>query len=176
MPRLERYAMEQAPAPTSLIDGVIKSVAQDVARLIGDRIGMDVAQQTISVARLQEAVKALEPSIKATLGPTLQKGFAGVEAKLEALAEDLKTGGLTQADMVKLQGDIVKALGRVKIPDYSEALRRLENRPIPTVDLEPIVKQLESMEFTVEQPEKWTFHVERDRNGLIKTVTAEADD
>lgn len=109
-----------------------------------------------------ESAAALQASVR-----DLAAALKRVEKKLGSVAD-------SQSGRTQLQADIVRALSNVRIPDYSEQLARLEGK---TVDLAPVLKKIEAIEFPEpeERPLKWRFEIKRNSRGFIEEVIAEAD-
>jgi hypothetical protein len=156
--------------PSYKLEGVIESISQLMAQSVAD-------SATPEFKRLLQAVndnggRSDNSITKATnaLKQAIQSEIRSLKPEIKKLAEVLQS---TNKDMLGLQGNLVDALSKVKIPDYSDQLERLE-RSQP--DLSPVIKAVKGIEIPEpdERPLVWEFDIERHRNGLIKSVTAKA--
>jgi len=162
---------DEQEKPAYKLEGVIESIAQLMAQSVAD-------SATPEFKRLMQAVNAnggrADNSVtKATnaLRQAIKDEVKSLKPEISKIAESLES---SSKDIVDLQGKLVGALSRVKIPDYSAQLDRLE-RSQP--DLSPVldaVRNIEIPEPQDERPLEWKFEIERHRNGLVKSVTAKA--
>lgn len=175
MPKLA-HLRKQEPVK---IEGILEGISRTVAGMVRESFADDVARNSQGLGALQERLDALSPAFDEQLNKLasyiVYEVGRKVEPQLKELTKELKSRAITQADMVKLQGDLVKALSNVRIPDYSEQLRRLDVKP----DLGPLLEKLDNLEVELpvdDRPLQWTFDIKRDRNGLLESVTATAQD
>lgn len=184
MPRLERYINGRgAGAANAVGRGVLDGLTSDLSRRVMKEVEPLLKQQGATADTIRVYLEALTPILRNTiskavdgLGPeieSLAKQLKRVEKGISRLDRDVQARAITQSDLKGLKDGLVGALSRVQIPDYSEALRELRNRPGP--DLQPLLEQVKALQ-TEERPSRWNFSIERDRNGLIQTVEATAED
>ena len=119
----------------------------------------------------QAAIDAITPAITEAVNGQVD----GLRAALRNVAKELAKKPNSHADIMKLQGRIVEAMGRVKIPNYADQLQRIEAK---TTDLNPLMDKIDAIEYPeqIERPLKWRFDVVRNSNGLISEVIATAED
>lgn len=173
MGKLSHIRAQLEKPPTYQIEGLLESIAESVAAKVGDGINATLVEQAQGLNALQNAVGELDRDVIETIVERLKPSIRDYVGSLKPLFQDLAQAiERTRSE----QGRIVSALSRVQIPDYSAALDRLERKQ---VDLSPVLDKLDNLEIeqpeTEDDPRRWVFHVERDANGFITNVTAEAE-
>lgn len=154
--------------PQNPVDGFIGSIAQIISYEVTRQLEKSLQAANQSQVATQMTVANMLPAIQRALGEAVN----ALVPKLDQMMNELRSGAITQQDLVRLQNSLVKALSNVKIPDYSEALARIEAKE---TDLTAVIAKLEAME-SEEEPDVWHFKVERNANGFITGVTAREGD
>lgn len=113
--------------------------------------------------RTQEAVRAAQAALEKASGEVekaILKELEAIKGGLRRAVKDLRE--VSREGDEALREGLIAALGRVRIPDYSESLARIE------------ALLSEEDEDEDDDPKEWDFDIQRDRNGFIRSVTAKA--
>ena len=147
-----------------VFDDIFGSVTRGIAKSVSDQV------QPL-LEPLLNAQNGKIDQIGALITQAVSKALSEQTAVIAAIKKDMASRPDVSSEMVKLQGSLVKALGNIRIPDYSDQLRVLEGK---SVDLTPVTKELKSLceRMENEEPSEWYFEVNRDKQGLITSVTA----
>lgn len=176
MGRLQNIQKTLNPKPAKL-EGILEAIAAGVAETVVNDLSEGMTRHSQGLNALQERIDTVSPQVQEMITSaveyavqeTVQRLLPQIEGVTKGLSEKL-----TQGDLRAFREDLVKALGKVTIPDYTEQLRRLERRQ---VDLAPVLMKLDELKVEPEEePSSWVFDIKRDNQGRIISVTAnEAD-
>lgn len=172
MGRISHLIPEEAAPQAFSLEGVINQVIEELAQRAYGNVAPDIKKVVQAVnengARGDNSVNKATAALRKAIQDEVKSLKPEIQKVLEALQSSNK-------EMVGLQGRLVNALSNVRIPDYTDQLKRLEqSQP----DLSPVLKAIQSIEIpeNEERPREWEFEIERHRNGLIKSVKARAID
>lgn len=171
--------IKTAMSSTSMMDGMVQAVGAYIAQVVADKLSQDMSRGGEGLNQVKAAVGALEPSITAAVKSAVGEIVQSLATHHEATKRELQSASdkLTGTQRSLMQS-FTQALTQVKIPDYSESLKRIEGK---AVDLSPVERQLEAVLLKLDidkddDPKQWKFTVKRNSRGLIETVTATAEE
>lgn len=146
---------------------VASLIAQETARalepiaLLFEQYAKQLSSE--SVNKFDDATKILG-EIKGQVDKSVKGELEKVE-KAIGKSNDAIRASSKNAD--RIRDGLIKALGQVKIPDYTDALENLEiSQRLLAEAIKDIPKD--------DRPREWDFSVNRNRNGFIQSVTAKA--
>lgn len=121
------------------------------------------------------AIKAILERADSELTSDMMRAVTGLKLQINALSKQVSTTPEYAHAIMKMQRDFLGALGRVRIPDNTEQLDRIEAQQ---PDLYPVIKAINEIEFPVPDvvPRVWDFEIIRDKKGMIDHVIAKAGD
>lgn len=172
MGRISHLIQKDDRPPSYQIEGVIASIADAMAQGAADRVSPQIASLLSKVEESGSTANTARDRLAGEIKKAISSEISALKPEIRKVAEALST---SNRDMVDLQGRLVDALSNVVIPDYTDQLRRLE---AAQPDLSPIIKAINSIEIpeyeAEERADEWVFDIQRNQNGLIKSVTAKA--
>ena len=169
MGKLSHIQERMKALPPIQIEGMLDAIAKSMAETVADEMRAELSRSVQATDSVHGSVNAITPAI----AKAVKSAVDGIKPALAKLSKDLNKPDHGKADMLKLQAALVKELGNVRIPDYSDQLRQIEGQK---TDLSPVLKKIDAIEFpeTEERATRWTFKIVRNNNGLIQEVTATA--
>lgn len=176
MPDLAHLLQDEPQAPVYQLDfgdRVTDTVAQVVAQQTAERL-VPFIQALLEQAQITGGeYKAGTESVNEAVRAARKALEQAVAAESASMQESVKKAAkaitaASSADVTGMRDALVDALGSVAIPDHSEQLARIEAAQ------SMVMQAIGDMPVPKDPPSKWHFDVNRNRNGFIQTVDAEA--
>jgi hypothetical protein len=170
------HLMRDKPIDTytlQLGDDITRSVADAMARTSIERLAPFVeallsATQTEAKARAGSA-KAHSDALKAARKAFEQAVAAESKVMQDTIKEAVKTLQETSEKGRKAQlAGLVQAFDRIKLPDHSEQLARIEATQAA------LAAKMTKLPKPEPRATEWDFDINRNREGFIQSVTAKA--
>lgn len=174
MARLQHLLQEDS-APIYQLDfgdRVTQTVAQVVAQEAVQRLAPAIQQLANEIQsggdRLEESARAATGALEAAEAAL----SAAVKEEVGSLQKDLRkaVSAITRAqagESEALRDGLIKALSRVRIPDYSDQLGQVQA-------MQQMIMAAVQDGGDEDDPKEWEFTVNRNSRGFIQTVTAKA--
>ena len=172
------HIMAKMEPPENTADGIVKQIGDILAASVTKRLSEDMSRGGESLHAIKSKVGALEPCIRECVSAAVKEIANAVYDYRSEVKGDLDK---TQKSLTANQQAIMQSLAGMKFPDHSDQMTRIERK---NVDLSPLERKLEAILLKMhmdeddeeERPRKWRFDIERNKNGLITDVIAEAID
>lgn len=173
MGRLQNISKTLQPSKPAKLEGILEAIAAGVAQTVVQDMAEGMTRHSQGLNAVQQRIDVLSPQIQEMLAGAVEYAVQETVQRLLPQIEGISKGlqsKLSYNDLRTFREELVTALSRVKIPDYTEQLKRLESRQ---VDLGPVLTKLDQLkEEEEEEPSTWVFDIKRDNQGRIVSVVA----